>query len=381
MGQTDWLEQERQRKYHPISNIFPLMIGTDFETFKADIAKNGLREPIWLHSDGSILDGRNRHRACMETETLPVFHTWNGGGSPVAFVVSMNLHRRHLDESQRAMCAARLANMPEGRPEITAPIGAVSQPEAATLLNASRRSVQRAAKVQQDGIPDLADAVDAGKVAVSLAANVTKLPKEQQQEFVQMVDEGVKPKQAKRKVERKHLAERPLPKDKYRVFYADPPWKYGDSGNDNYGPAERHYPAMSIDELCALEVKKLAQDDAVLFLWVTSPMLDVCFKVIKAWGFKYKTSFVWDKVKHNFGHYNSVRHELLLVCTRGSCTPDSDEKVDSVQTIERSNEHSEKPEEFRQIIDTLYTHGKRIELFARTKAEGWETWGNEPEIV
>lgn len=163
----------------------------------------------------------------------------------------------------------------------------------------------------------------------------------------------------------------------YRVIYADPPWAYGNSGLQQYGHASHHYPSMTIDELCALPVEAMAQDNAVLFMWVTSPLLEECFPVIKAWGFSYKTSFVWDKVKHNFGHYNSVRHELLLVCTRGSCTPDAKELHDSVVTIERSKKHSEKPEEFRAIIDALYTQGARVELFARSKHEGWDTWGNE----
>ena len=99
--------------------------------------------------------------------------------------------------------------------------------------------------------------------------------------------------------------------------------------------------------------------------------------MIEAWGFEYKTSFVWDKVKHNFGYYNSVRHELLLICGRGSSTPDISRLFDSIQTIERSNNHSEKPEEFRLIIDTLYTHGRKIELFARKSIDGWDTWGAE----
>ena len=123
------------------------------------------------------------------------------------------------------------------------------------------------------------------------------------------------------------------------------------------------------------QLGSILEDDAVLFLWVTSPFLESCFKVIKAWGFKYKTSFVWDKVKHNFGHYNSVRHEFLLVCTRGSCTPNVQKLFDSVQVIERNGRHSEKPEEFREIIDTLYPHGKRLEMFARTRVEGWDAWG------
>jgi len=173
-----------------------------------------------------------------------------------------------------------------------------------------------------------------------------------------------------------------LPDQKYRVIYADPPWLYGDKLVDGYGAAEHHYPVMSIDELCSLSVKGLAEDNAVLFLWTTSPLLVESFDVVKAWGFQYKTSFVWDKVKHNFGHYNSVRHELLLICTRGSCLPDIPELIDSVQTIERT-EHSKKPEEFRNIIDKLYPNGKRIELFARTKQgnSNWEVWGNEPGII
>ena len=134
---------------------------------------------------------------------------------------------------------------------------------------------------------------------------------------------------------------------------------------------------MSIAELCALDIKGIVEDDAVLFLWVTSPLLAECWPVIEAWGFRYKTSFVWDKVRHNFGHYNSVRHELLLICTRGSCTPDDKTLHDSVVTIERTEKHSEKPEEFRKMIDELYPLGKRIELFARKKVEGWDAYGDE----
>lgn len=134
---------------------------------------------------------------------------------------------------------------------------------------------------------------------------------------------------------------------------------------------------MSITDLCAMPIVDITEVDSVLFLWVTSPMLFAAQPVITAWGFKYKTSFVWDKVKHNMGHYNSVRHEFLLACTRGSCTPDVKKLFDSVQSIERSGKHSEKPEQFREIIDTLYPHGRRIELFSRTQVKGWEAYGNQ----
>ncbi len=162
----------------------------------------------------------------------------------------------------------------------------------------------------------------------------------------------------------------------YDVILADPPWKYGDQLTEAYGPTMFHYPAMTVRQLCDLDVRGLAHENAVLSLWVTSPLLEDAFPIIKAWGFEYKSSFVWDKIRHNMGHYNSVRHELLLICTRGSCLPDVPELIDSVQSIERTT-HSAKPEEFRAIIDKLYPNGRRIELFARAEAEGWERWGNQ----
>ena len=169
----------------------------------------------------------------------------------------------------------------------------------------------------------------------------------------------------------------------YRVLYADPPWKYSDELIEGYGAAEHHYPTLSIQELAEYTfvdggtVADRVADNAVLFLWVTSPMLEDCFKVVTAWGFKYKASFVWDKVKHNYGHYNSVRHELLLVCTRGSCTPDPKAPLyDSVVEVGRT-EHSKKPNVFRNMIDTMYPEGRRLELFGRRETEGWEVHGLE----
>jgi len=82
-----------------------------------------------------------------------------------------------------------------------------------------------------------------------------------------------------------------------------------------------------------------------------------------------------------WGNYTSVRHEHLIIATKGSCTPDNTERFNSVQTIERTGRHSEKPEEFRNIIETLYTYGNKIELFARKATEGWEVYGNEVESI
>ena len=182
------------------------------------------------------------------------------------------------------------------------------------------------------------------------------------------------------------LESSPLPTGTFRVIYVDPPWSYGNSGvigadSDHYGSPKRHYPTMPTKEICEMEVRDRAADNSVLFLWTTSPLLEESFNVINAWGFKYKSSFVWHKLRHNFAHYNSMRHEFLLISTRGSCVPDSKELVPSVVEIDRG-EHSRKPDQFREMIDLLYVPPQkgsdRLELFARGDLpEHWTAWGNE----
>ena len=169
------------------------------------------------------------------------------------------------------------------------------------------------------------------------------------------------------------------PKGKYRVIYADPPWSYGDErSGGSHGGAVDHYNTMSLQELCDMPVSYLAEKDAVLFMWVTAPMLmNEGNEVLKAWGFKYKAHFIWDKTNSFVGNYNAVQHELLLIATKGSCTPDNTQRFKSILTITKTRKHSEKPEEFRKIIETLYTYGNKIELFARKAIEGWEVYGNE----
>ena len=173
-------------------------------------------------------------------------------------------------------------------------------------------------------------------------------------------------------------------KGRYRVIYADPPWPYDDSGviyganrREAYGKAERHYPTMPIEDIAAVPIEAHAQEHAALFLWCPEPLRFEVKPVIEAWGFTHKSAFVWDKVDHNYGHYLSVRHEHLLICTRGSCRPDRQvPMLDSVQTFRRSDVHSEKPKEFRKMIERLY-NPPYLELFARHVVDGWTTYGNQ----
>ena len=167
---------------HRAAEIFPKMAGADFEALVDDIRQHGQREPIVVH-DGLILDGRNRYQACQQLGIEPLIAEWDGTGTSEAFVISMNIHRRHLGSGQRAMIAKRLATLSHGQKKADAQICASAQAEAAEPLNVSRRSVQHAAVVQEKAAPELVEAVDRGDIAVSTAAELVNLPKARQREI------------------------------------------------------------------------------------------------------------------------------------------------------------------------------------------------------
>lgn len=167
---------------HPLAAIFPLFDPPDLAALADDIEANGLRDPIWL-LDGKILDGRNRYRACVSKDIDPRTEHYKGK-DPLGFVLSKNLHRRHLNESQRAMVAANIAKWKLGDNQTTGSASLQTRSEAASLMNVSERSVASAAKVKEKGIPELQAAVVSGTASVSAAAAVADLPKKEQKAAV-----------------------------------------------------------------------------------------------------------------------------------------------------------------------------------------------------
>ncbi len=165
----------RRGEFHPLATIFPLMEGEEYTALVADIKAHGLREPIVTYT-GKILDGRNRYRACLDADVEPRFTEYEGD-DPLAFVVSLNLKRRHLSESQRAMVAAKLSGFKVGDNQHSEglPIGRASE-----MLNVGQRSVARAREVIDEGAPELQHAVESGVVSVSAAADIATLPKDEQ---------------------------------------------------------------------------------------------------------------------------------------------------------------------------------------------------------
>lgn len=168
---------------------------------------------------------------------------------------------------------------------------------------------------------------------------------------------------------------------KFNILYADPPWKY--ERNKVQGAAERHYPTMSIEQLCALDVEKITDENCALFLWSTFPFLPEALRLIKAWGFTYKTTaFVWLKQNRKnrdwffgLGFWTRGNAEICLLATKGK--PKRKSAKVSQLIIAPIDKHSKKPDIVREKIVELMGDLPRIELFARQTTPGWEVFGNE----
>jgi N6-adenosine-specific RNA methylase IME4 len=376
--------------FHPLANIFPLLEGEPFNELVADVRAHGLREPIMLF-EGQILDGRNRYRASLEAGSPPLFRDYLGN-DPIGFVVSKNLHRRHLTDSQRAMVAAKLATMRQGARTDISPIGEMSQAKAAALLNVGKRSVERAAEVRDHGAPELQSAVERGVVSVAAAADVASLTKDAQCALLAKMDkreilraaQEIRAERATARRADQHAkllslsnANAPLSSDrKYPVILADPPYRFDHQRSVDREP-ENHYPTLSTEQICALPVSDLATDDAVLFLWTPAPMLPHALNIIRRWGFEYLTHAVWVKDKIGLGTYLRHQHELLLIGYQGNHIARDPSRLPSSVIHAPRREHSRKPDEGYELIERMYPGLPKIELFARNARAGWAAWGNQ----
>ena len=161
----------------------------------------------------------------------------------------------------------------------------------------------------------------------------------------------------------------------YGLIYADPPWPMPTGVEDR--SMERHYPAMSIEAICGMDVAGIARDDALLYLWAISTHLHDAFHVIEAWGFEYVSSMVWIKDRPGTGWWVRHQHEYLLIARRGEWSPPPF-AMRPVSVIQAPRgEHSVKPVEVAEMLERLWPEVPRIELFSRSPRPGWDAIGDE----
>jgi N6-adenosine-specific RNA methylase IME4/ribosomal protein S20 len=426
--------------FHPLANIFPLLEGERFAEIVADMQATGFRmgEEIVI-LDGQILDGRNRYRAAIAAGLIAEDADWRTSwhfvefstdgvdgvfteaeiaAGPLQYVIAKNINRRHLNDDQRRMAAARAANLARG--QHPAECG-ITIPKAATLLNVDAAGVERARTVITTAATEIQKAVDAGMLTVNAAAQAAKLAPELQLDVARLANAGqanavrtvIKQKTRATREADKGKAIAALPEEKFGLIAADPEWRFEvwsrRTGLDR--AADNHYSTSPQDVIAARRalIDGIAAADSVLALWVTD--LARGLDTLRDLGFTFKSYFVWVKTHRALtlddvsraalarqfgwdiedaphtllmrekppgtGYWNVDEDELLLIGTRGNpVCPAPGEQGGSVW-YEPRREHSVKPECFFAWADRHFAHTPRIELNARRRRPGWQAWGDE----
>jgi len=372
--------------FHPLANIFPLLEGAEFDALAADIKARGLRQAVTVF-EGLIIDGRNRVRACEAVGVDCRYETLPEDIDPVGFVISMNVPRRHLSDSQRSYVAAKLASIGWGGDRSKSPNGDLTTVQAAEALHVAKRSVERARVVYERATDGLKTALERGLIPVATASGLAELSEDDQREILGG-DQSSITRRALAMIKKRHrdVRERELgkiqmalPKKRFGVILADPEWKFevysDDTGMDR--SADNHYPTSATDEICKRPVGAIAAKECALFLWATVPMLPDAFRVMAAWGFEYKSHCIWKKDRIGTGYWFRNQHELLLIGTKGKIpAPAMGTQFPSVIDAP-VGKHSQKPDAFYEIIEKYFPTLPKIELNARRARAGWDSWGNE----
>lgn len=167
---------------------------------------------------------------------------------------------------------------------------------------------------------------------------------------------------------------------KYKTIYVDPPWMERGGGKIKRG-ADRYYKLMATKEIMQLPVAELADDNCHLYLWTTNNFMQDAFRVLDAWEFRYVTTITWVKDRIGLGQYFRGMTEHCLFAVKGRLPYkiiDGKRQQGRTCIVAPKREHSKKPNEMRQMIETV-SYAPMVELFARTKTPGWDVWGNEVE--
>ena len=339
---------------HNFAEIFPLMNKKEFKELKEDIKQNGLFDPIVLH-EGKILDGRNRYNACEELKIKPKTTKFEGDDA-LTYVMSTNLKRRHLTDSQKAVVGRRYKiyyakfakeRMLKGTLSNQFDRGTATD-KAGEVAGVSGRYIDMADEVIEKK-PEMEEKIMSGKVKVKTAYREIKL--EEQKKEIEKVKKVT---------------------GEYDVIVIDPPWSYGDAYDEEMNRGTTPYPTMSLNEI--RNIKLPSKKDCILWLWTTNTFIEEALELVDVWGFEKKSIVTWDKKIMGMGRWLRSQTEHCILATKGK--PYFNNKKWTTLISEKRTTHSTKPEIFYEMVEEICA-GRKLDYFARKKRKGWEVWGDE----
>lgn len=372
-----------------LDTIVPKPSIGEFSILKNSIKTDGQHEPliIWnepISSKHYVIDGHTRNKICKELGIEPKieFKEFNSWSEAILYAIQVNRIRRHLSDIQKV--------------EITIKEIAIEKKLAA------ERQKQTIPKNGQKGFQklEMPNGIYTGRT-IELVSEKTGISSRTVARIKRILDEGsdevklavasgkTSPAYAERMIKKEKMRSNPipLPKNKFRIIYCDVPYKY-----DYELEGSPNYPTLSEDEIIHLNDKEgtpittVFAQDAVILFWTPLPKIEEALRIIKAWGFTYKTGIVWSKEKEGksqegTGYYIRATCELLLIATKGAPgTPLPKDRPLGILKFPRTRIHSQKPDIMRQWIMKMYPNEKYLELFARETVNGWTGWGDQLDL-
>lgn len=345
----------------------------EYSSLQTSIIEDGCRDPLVVW-DGILIDGHHRFKIC-KSYNIPfktVNKVFSDKLSAKRWMVKNQISRRNLESIQRIALVEKLEEeiakkakenlvVSTGginpRPLVNLPKVAINtRKESAALARVSEKTYSKGKEVLKKASPEVYAKVIAGETSIHKAFSDIKT--QEKRDKIQ-IDIKTNPQ---------------LPNGKYNVIYADPPWKY-EFAKLTRDSIDVHYPSMELEEIKKIQLP--IEDNAVLLLWTTAPKLEESFEVLNSWGFRYRSCAVWDKENFGMGYWFRIQHELLLIGVKGEFSAPLPENRRSSVIRYKKEQHSKKPEEMYGIIEKMFPGKKYLEVFARNKREGWESWGNQ----
>ena len=369
--------------------IVPEPTKEEYLALKKSIGGDGQHKPIIVWKDPVsektyIIDGHTRNEACKELGIEPKFEyvKFESWLHAMKYAVEVNMLRRHLSTLQKVEMAIR---------EIEIEKKIAEQRQKQTLPKDGQKGFQKL---------EMPNGIHTGRT-IDLVSEKTGIPSRTVARIKRILDEGsdelkqavasgkTSPAYAERMIKKEKMRSNPipLPKNKFRIIYCDVPYKY-----DYELEGAPNYPTLSEEEIIHLKdnegnpITSVFAQDAVILFWAPPPKLEEALRILKGWGFTYKTGIVWSKEKEGIsqegtGHYIRATCELLLIATKGAPgTPLPKDRPLGILKFPRTKIHSQKPDIMRQWIMKMYPNEKYLELFARETVNGWTGWGDQLDL-
>lgn len=351
--------------------------------WRESVFANGSQEetdPPMIKSDPIIVDGHNRYEICtrhgipFKTTELDAYSR----DEVTRWIITNQFSRRNLSAYDRSLLALKLKPMIAEKAEKNLHLSdgkgcqkpdkvktVDTKKELATIAGVSHDTIHKVETIEKKATPEVKSQIKSGEKSINQAY----------QEVRRAEKESAREEKRQENAEKVEQLSSPLDaQGLFQTIVIDPPWDWGDEGDVNqFGRAKPDYHTMPIEDIAALPVGKVADENCHLYLWVTNRSLPKAFGLIEKWGFRYVTCLTWVKPSIGMGNYFRGTTEQVLFAVKGS----QQLKRHDVGThfeAPRGDRHSAKPNEFYSLVESC-SYGPYIDIFGRKGRKGWSVWG------